>query len=150
MPGSEAAAKQDVVVLTNIQESYYNITHQTLEMCRMAAMDPSITHLLKVDDDSYVHMTRLMGRLKALPREKLFLGYIEKAGRPPLSACAFDDWLIMLLAPTVTARCASMLLLCIVGGCSETSCSLLLGSIRSKQNSQSICGTYVSQTYWLV
>ena len=68
------------MVLTNIQESYYNITHQTLEMCRMAALDPSISHMLKVDDDSYVHMARLMGRLKALPREKLFLGYMEKAG----------------------------------------------------------------------
>ena len=51
----------------------------------MAAMDPSVTHLLKVDDDSYVHMTKLLGRLKALPREKLFLGYIEKAGTVPRS-----------------------------------------------------------------
>jgi len=81
--GREAAEYQDVVVLPNIHESYFNITHQTLEMCRMAAMDPAVTHLLKVDDDSYVHVTKLMARLKALPREKMFAGYMEKAGKPP-------------------------------------------------------------------
>lgn len=74
-----------MVVLPNIQESYFNITHQTLEMCRMAAMDPAVTHLLKVDDDSYVHMAKLIGRLKAWPREKMFVGYMEKAGKYCLS-----------------------------------------------------------------
>lgn len=69
-----------MVVLPHTQESYYNITHQTLEMCRMAAMDPAITHLLKVDDDTYVHVKKLMIRLQALPRDKLFAGYMEKAG----------------------------------------------------------------------
>ena len=77
----EAASHQDLVVLPHIRESYYNITHQTLEMCRMAAMEPAITHLLKVDDDSYVHIDKLMSRLKALPRDKIFAGYIEKAGK---------------------------------------------------------------------
>lgn len=78
--GREAAARQDVVVLPHTLESYYNITHQTLEMCRMAAMDPAVTHLLKVDDDSYVHVAKVMSRLQALPRDKMFAGYMEKAG----------------------------------------------------------------------
>ena len=47
----------------------------------MAAMDPAITHLLKVDDDSYVHVTKMMSRLQALPRIKMFAGYMEKAGK---------------------------------------------------------------------
>lgn len=46
----------------------------------MAAMDPSVTYLVKVDDDSYVHMARLLMKLKKMPREKLFFGYMEKAG----------------------------------------------------------------------
>lgn len=70
-----------MVVLPHTKESYFNITHQTLEMCRMAAMDPAITHLLKVDDDSYVQVEKLMSRLQALPREKMFAGYMEKAGK---------------------------------------------------------------------
>lgn len=43
-------------------------------------MDPSVTYLVKVDDDSYVHMARLLMKLKKMPREKLFFGYMEKAG----------------------------------------------------------------------
>ena len=76
----EAADYEDLVVLPHTWESYFNITHQTLEMCRMAAVDPSVTHLVKVDDDSYVHMARLLIKVKKMPREKLFLGYMEKAG----------------------------------------------------------------------
>lgn len=79
--GREAAERRDMVVLPHTKESYFNITHQTLEMCRMAAMDPAITHLLKVDDDSYVQVEKLMSRLQALPREKMFAGYMEKAGK---------------------------------------------------------------------
>ena len=97
----EAAAQQDVVVLPNVQESYFNITHQTLEMCRMAAMDPSVTHLLKVDDDSYVHVAKLMSRLKALPREKMFAGYIEKAGK----CCVPDGVMLDVLFDIVKADC---------------------------------------------
>lgn len=68
------------MVLPHTWESYFNITHQTLEMCRIAALDPSVTHLVKVDDDSYVHMRRLLMKLKKMPMEKLFFGYMEKAG----------------------------------------------------------------------
>ena len=57
----------------------------------MAAMDPTITHLLKVDDDSYVHADKLMSRLKALPRDKMFAGYMEKAGKAPGHACIAED-----------------------------------------------------------
>jgi hypothetical protein len=35
---------------------------------RMAAADPAATHVLKTDDDSYVHVHRLLHRLAALPR----------------------------------------------------------------------------------
>ena len=44
----EAAAKGDIVVLPTIWESYYNITHQTLEVLRAAAQDVVATHVLKV------------------------------------------------------------------------------------------------------
>lgn len=44
----EAVSKGDVVVLPLIWESYYNITHQTLEVLRAASLDRSATHTLKV------------------------------------------------------------------------------------------------------
>lgn len=45
---AEAVAKRDVVVLPQVWEHYDNITHQTLEMCRAAALERHMTHLLKV------------------------------------------------------------------------------------------------------
>lgn len=44
----EAASQRDVVVLGGVREHYFNITHQTLEACRFAAVDAAATHLLKV------------------------------------------------------------------------------------------------------
>lgn len=39
---------RDLVILPHIWEHYNNITHQTLEATRAAALDPAMTHLLKV------------------------------------------------------------------------------------------------------
>lgn len=44
----EAVEHGDVVVLPLVTEHYNNITHQTLEIVRMAAADPEVTHVLKV------------------------------------------------------------------------------------------------------
>ena len=44
----EAAAKGDMAVLPGIWEAYHNITHQTLEILRLAAILPAVTHVAKV------------------------------------------------------------------------------------------------------
>ena len=44
----EAAALGDVAVLPGIWEAYHNITHQTLEILRLAAVMPAVTHVAKV------------------------------------------------------------------------------------------------------
>ena len=44
----EAAAEGDVALLPHVWEGYANITHQTLEVLRAAALDPDVTHVLKV------------------------------------------------------------------------------------------------------
>ena len=44
---AEAVAERDLVVLPHVWEHYDNITHQTLEMCRAAALERRMTHLLK-------------------------------------------------------------------------------------------------------
>ncbi|KAI3427158.1 hypothetical protein D9Q98_007095 [Chlorella vulgaris] len=79
----EAVQKRDLVVLGHITEHYANITHQTLEVLRLAAADPTTTHVLKTDDDSYVHFGPLLHRLSTLPRERLFFGNIENPGGQP-------------------------------------------------------------------
>ena len=44
---AEAVAERDLVILPHVWEHYDNITHQTLEMCRAAALERRMTHLLK-------------------------------------------------------------------------------------------------------
>lgn len=44
----EAVEAGDVTLLPQVWEHYHNITHQTLEACRAAALDRGATHLLKV------------------------------------------------------------------------------------------------------
>ncbi|EFN56752.1 hypothetical protein CHLNCDRAFT_144204 [Chlorella variabilis] len=80
---AEAVQKRDMVVLGHVTEAYANISHQTLEVMRVAAADPGTTHVLKTDDDSYVHLDRLLRRLPSLPRERLFFGNIENPGGKP-------------------------------------------------------------------
>ncbi|GAB4818463.1 hypothetical protein N2152v2_005509 [Parachlorella kessleri] len=79
----EAVEAGDLVVLPLVREHYHNITHQTLEAVRMAAADPATTHVLKVDDDSYVHVDRLLGELASLPRQRLYWGFMEDPGGSP-------------------------------------------------------------------
>lgn len=44
----EAAATGDMAVLPGVWEGYHNITHQTLEVFRLAAIIPEVTHVAKV------------------------------------------------------------------------------------------------------
>ncbi|KAK9819040.1 hypothetical protein WJX74_009677 [Apatococcus lobatus] len=79
----EAAAEGDVVMLPNVWEGYYNITHQTLEVCRAAALHPQATHTMKVDDDAYVRVERLLKKLAVAPRQHMFMGSMERPGGGP-------------------------------------------------------------------
>ncbi len=80
---AEAREHRDIVLLPNVLEGYFNITHQTLEVLRSAALDEQVTHVLKTDDDSYVRVGMLLQRLRTVPAEKAFLGYIENPGGGP-------------------------------------------------------------------
>lgn len=79
----EAAEKDDLVVLGHVWESYDNITYQTFEVCRAAYVDGHATHVMKVDDDSYLRVTNLLGELAAMPKLQAFLGFIENPGGGP-------------------------------------------------------------------
>ena len=50
----EAAQMGDVVVLPAILEHYHNISHQTLEILRVAATFPDVTHVLKARIFAYL------------------------------------------------------------------------------------------------
>lgn len=99
----EAVRHGDVVVLSHVWEAYDNITYQTFEMCRVAALDPQVTHMAKVDDDTYLNTPRLMEELQAAPKTAMFMGYMEYDSHPHRDPSnqwfvSVDDW--------PTERCA--------------------------------------------
>jgi hypothetical protein len=73
-------------VLVQVEESYYNITHQTLDIFKTLTVDPLVTHVMKVDDDSYVRMELISKFLqeneKNLRDKELFAGYLEPISGP--------------------------------------------------------------------
>lgn len=91
----EAVAHHDLVVVPNVLEHYDNITHQTLEACRIAATDLVATHFLKVDDDSFMRVGPLLNYVARTPPSWAFTGYIENpGGRPHRVQNIADKWYV--------------------------------------------------------
>jgi hypothetical protein len=79
----EILRHNDVVVVGHVLEHYFNITHQTLELFRTAyAFHGNITHVLKCDDDSYIHVGRLLSLLTPLPHHYTWAGAINRGYTP--------------------------------------------------------------------
>jgi hypothetical protein len=73
----EASLYGDMILVGHILEHYLNVTHQTLEVFRACHMHAGhVTHVMKVDDDSYVHVSRLLDHLAMLPRSLAWSGNI--------------------------------------------------------------------------
>jgi hypothetical protein len=74
------------IVLVPVAESYYNITHQTLEIMKTLTVDPLATHIMKVDDDSYVRIGLLSRFLREMEKRfkgrDIFAGYLEPMSGP--------------------------------------------------------------------
>lgn len=73
----EALQYQDLILLSYIEEHYFNLAYQTLEIFRSAyAFGRPITHVMKCDDDSYVHVSRLLELLAVHPWERTLVGHL--------------------------------------------------------------------------
>jgi hypothetical protein len=80
---AEAAVHHDIILVGHTQEHYLNITHQTLEIFRAAYAHQQLmhlqqggllTHVVKTDDDSYMHVTRLLQALADRPMQRMLTG----------------------------------------------------------------------------
>lgn len=79
----EAMETNDIILVGHIQEHYLNITYQSLEVLRAAhAFHGPITHVLKCDDDSYVHVDRMLEFLAGQPFNKSWAGAISHSYQP--------------------------------------------------------------------
>jgi hypothetical protein len=84
---AEAAVHHDIILVGHIQEHYLNITHQTLEIFRAAYAHQQtmrtqhgdlLTHVVKTDDDSYMHVNRLLQALTDRPMQQTIIGGITR------------------------------------------------------------------------
>jgi hypothetical protein len=79
----EALRFKDIIFLGQMIEGYHNITRQTLEVFRAAyAYHGPVTHVLKCDDDSYVHVDRMIMFLAGLPRHLTWTGLMHQGYYP--------------------------------------------------------------------
>lgn len=73
----------DDVIVGHVTEDYDNLAYQSLGLFRTAyAYKGPITHVLKCDDDSYIHVDRLLGYLSNLPFQNSWAGTISKSYSP--------------------------------------------------------------------
>jgi beta-1,3-galactosyltransferase len=79
----EALDKQDVIFVDHVEEHYLNITYQSLEIFRTAhAYHGPITHVLKCDDDSYIHVGRMLAFLEKHPFKYSYAGTVVMSYQP--------------------------------------------------------------------
>jgi hypothetical protein len=76
----EYAQNGDLIILYNVEEHYRNITYQTLELFKLASVMPNITHVVKVDDDSYVRVGPLLQFLSQHPFQRAYIGCCMSRG----------------------------------------------------------------------
>lgn len=92
----EAAQHGDIVVTSDILESYYNCTHSVVSMLRAAAaLGNSIDYLIKTDDDAYLRVGLLLEGLSHMPRQWLYSGHGMRPVPTPRDgtwAIPFDAW----------------------------------------------------------
>ena len=85
----EASETKDIV-LVNVKEAYHNITHQTLAIHSSVPMDPLVTHVVKVDDDTFVRVALLSEYIKDLgvsngKNSLIYVGNVEYVSSPDRS-----------------------------------------------------------------
>lgn len=79
----EALQHRDIIVVGHVAEAYHNITYQSLEVFRAAyVFNGSLTHVMKCDDDTYVHVDRLLLFLAKHPFFYSWAGRISTSYSP--------------------------------------------------------------------
>lgn len=80
---AEALVFNDIILIEHVHEHYFNITYQSQEVFRTAyAYHAPITHVLKCDDDSYIHVDRMLAFLGQQPFNASWAGVISDSFQP--------------------------------------------------------------------
>jgi len=70
----EQAKYKDVLIFEDVVEAYRGIAHKTLKIMEWATDNYDAAYVMKIDDDSFLHLPRLMDDLDHRPKEKFYMG----------------------------------------------------------------------------
>ena len=80
---SELEVYSDIILLPNVIDSYKTLTRKLLSSLVYINKNINFRYLLKVDDDSYVQLNKLMHELLQLPyQQRVYWGFFD--GRAPI------------------------------------------------------------------
>ena len=69
---------QDILFLSELKDSYYELTNKVLQAFKWIDQNVNSSYLLKVDDDSFVRLNVVLSELKSTsPRKKLYWGFFR-------------------------------------------------------------------------
>lgn len=77
----ENSVHKDLLLLKNVEESYGGLTAKVLESFQWVDKNVDFQFLLKVDDDSFVHLETFLEELSFQPKERLYWGFFNGAAR---------------------------------------------------------------------
>ena len=75
---AEAAAHGDILTLPSVEDSYYGLTDKVLTALVTIDEDLDFNYLLKVDDDTFVNLPKLLQELEnSNYKDSLYWGFFD-------------------------------------------------------------------------
>lgn len=68
---------KDLLILSSFRDSYSKLSEKLLHVLQWISENVNYKFLLKVDDDSFVHLEALLNVLQKMPQENLYLGFFD-------------------------------------------------------------------------
>lgn len=82
---NESSLYQDIILLNDMEDSYHNLTWKVLHTLTLVYREMDFHFLVKVDDDSYVQVNKLVSALRKMGCPgRLFWGYFMGCAMPEL------------------------------------------------------------------
>ncbi|CAL1535495.1 unnamed protein product [Lymnaea stagnalis] len=73
----EELVHKDLIILTNIMESYQDLTNKVLQAFIWIDRHVDFQYVLKVDDDSYVRVSNILAELQHKSKDRLYWGFFD-------------------------------------------------------------------------
>lgn len=73
----EQKVHRDLLIIEDIEESYSSLTRKLLSMLKWVSRHVKYNFLMKVDEDSFVRVEKILDELLTKPQERLYWGFFD-------------------------------------------------------------------------